>query len=163
MTGRRNSCEVPSYPSFAQVPKERQASNEIDFLVVCASAGRSLPAPRSFVNAGVNRRTAPAYSGAALLLAGARRNNFINFVSDTLGINFVSDTLGRAAHLFRYSSCSLATLGIFHSPVSPVRRRMIDILHCRWRTYSPSPKEHARDRVALAAMHTKRARRLRRR
>ena len=40
--------------------------------------------------------------------------------------------------------------------LTPVRHRMIDILHYRRLTYPPFPKEHARDRV-LAAMHTKQA------
>ena len=63
----RKSCEVPSCPSFPQVPKERPASSNIEFLVVRASAGRSPLAPRSFVNAGVNRRRPPAYTGALFI------------------------------------------------------------------------------------------------
>ncbi|HEV2697312.1 MAG TPA: hypothetical protein VGU90_04915, partial [Terriglobales bacterium] len=71
-------------------------------------------------------------------------------------INFGPDCLGREGHHFQCSSCPLATLGIVYRPVTPVRHRMIDILHYRRLTYPPFPKEHARDRV-LAAMHTKQA------
>src|SRR5215469_11628110 len=68
--GKQESpAKFPGCPDFSTVPKERPASSDIESLVVRASAGRSPLAPRSFVNAGVNRRTASAYSGAVLLFA----------------------------------------------------------------------------------------------
>ena len=69
VTGTRKSCEVPSCPSFPQVPKERPASSVIEGLVVRASAERSLLAPWELCKRGRKSQTAPAYSGAALLFA----------------------------------------------------------------------------------------------
>src|SRR5215472_11540509 len=68
--GKQESpAKFPSGPSCPQFSKERPASSDIKSFVVRASAGRSPLAPRSFVNAGVNRKTASAYSGAVLLFA----------------------------------------------------------------------------------------------
>src|SRR6516162_7747992 len=48
-------------------------ARDLIFLVVRASAGRSLPVPGSFCKRGCKYQTAPAYSGAVLLFAEARR------------------------------------------------------------------------------------------
>src|SRR5262249_21157364 len=76
VTENRKSCEVPSCPSFPQVPKERHASGDIEFLVVRAPAGRLPPAPGSFCKCGVYRRRTPRTTpGSFCYLLCARGKN----------------------------------------------------------------------------------------
>jgi len=81
VTEGRKSCEVPSFPQDTLLvdntifPKERPANGDIEFLVVRAPAGRSLPAPGSFFKRGRKSQTALAHSVLISHLLCARANN----------------------------------------------------------------------------------------